>query len=110
MESRSAPLQEPKTWLRRSTTPPDRSRSPGRLGPADGADAAPGAAGGVHDNDNMVKVCSETFCFQHVQGVLLREGSLYKKHEERLQSVQGGVGNFESVQKDMEEFQQTGQG
>ena len=58
----------------------------------------------------MIRVCSETFCFQHVRGVLLKEvKAAYKKHEERLQSVQGGVGNFEAVEKDMKEFQRTGQ-
>ncbi|CAE7213687.1 pldh-t [Symbiodinium sp. CCMP2592] len=97
----------------------DRSRSPGddRRVPAPNNPAPPAApvaaaeqpGDSVSDN-NVVTVCSETFCFRHVKGVLLQEvKAAYKKHADRMQSVQGGVSNFETLQQDVKEFQRSGQ-
>ena len=113
-----APLQSPAMEDRR-----DRSRSPGnnRQGnpvpnpEPNAARAAAVAAAGAGPGDsvkdvNVVSVCSETFCFKHVKGVLLQEvKAAYKKHADRMQSVQGGVSNFETLQQDVKEFQRCGQ-
>ena len=57
-----------------------------------------------------MRVCSENFCFKHVRGVLLKEVKLaYKKHTERLASVRGGVGSYETVKAEVAEHGRTGQ-
>ena len=106
----------------------DRSRSPGerRRGqeevPEVPTPAAPNAAalneaalneaassGEPALHSNVIRVCSETFCFKHVKGVLLQEvKAAYEKHADRMHSVQGGVSNFESLQQDVKEYQRCG--
>ena len=104
---RTAPRKQPQTSLSSCKVEvPREVRQEGQeqdveMQPVDEDDAASAC--------NTIKVCGTDFCFKHVKGVLMQEvRACFKKHEARVESVQGGVSGFEKLKEEHEQLQVSG--